>query len=181
MWWILVLRHRELAKEVNAKADCSFNFGLEIGWLFRITLSLPEIRVLDGAVGVQWLSIKGKVMVWIDIGEGVSFALVVWKKVIGRIPVVLRVSSFGGALVVLVEWVEPLSAYSGKEGLLWLVRCGLVYWFFASFFFFIYLYCLLLQLVLDFGFVFRSQISSGLLALPSLGYCQEIWWRLGFG
>lgn len=63
----------------------------------------PEIRVLDGAIRVWWLSIKEKAMEWIDVGKCISFALGNLNEVAGQIHVVLRVSGFGGVLIVLVE------------------------------------------------------------------------------
>lgn len=79
--WFLVLRHRELAKEVTTKADCSPKFGLDVVWRFGITMFSLGIRALDRAAGVWWLSIKGKAMVWIHVREGFNFALMVGKEV----------------------------------------------------------------------------------------------------
>lgn len=40
---------------------------------------------------------------WIDVVKSVGFALEVWNEVAGWIPVVLRVSGFGGVLAAFVE------------------------------------------------------------------------------
>jgi hypothetical protein len=127
-----------LAKEVTIKADCFPKFGLEVVWRFGITISSPDIRVLDGVAEVQWLSIKGKAMVWIDAGEGINFALVIGKEVADLIQVLMWVLRFSRVLVVLVEWAEPPSACLAKVGLLWLVRCGIVGLVFAHFLFLVF-------------------------------------------
>lgn len=100
-------------------------------------------------------------MVWIDVGEGINFALVIGKEVADLIQVVMWVLRFSRAVVVLVEWAKPPPACPAKVGLLWPVRCGIVGLVFARFLFLVFLHCLLLQLVLGFSFVFRSQISHG--------------------
>ena len=130
---------------------------------------------------MRWLSIKGKAMVWIDVGEGIYFALVVGKEVADLIQVVLWVLRFAKVLAVLVEWAEPPSACPAKLGLLWLIRCGLVCRVFANFCFLLFLHCLLLQLVLGFRFVFRSQINLGSSEFGLLsGISMETWfWVVG--
>lgn len=129
--------------EVTAKEDCSSKFGLEGVWWFGITILWPGIRVLDGVARVRWLSIKGKAMVCIDVGEGVNFALVVWKEVVGPILMLRWVLRFAGALVILAVWAEPSYVSPVKVGLLWLVWCGLVCRVFASFFFVCFCFALL--------------------------------------
>lgn len=185
--WTLVLGHGELAMEIDALEGRSSNWRrcfrssmrwwsglvLEVGWRIRSNMLSPEIRVLDGAAMVWWLSIKGKAMGWIDVGKGIGFALVDWKEEVGWIPVVLLVSGFGGVLAVMVEWAEMPPVCPTTVGLL-MSGCGIVFVVTS-------LACLLLQFVLGFGFVFSFQISpssfeSGLLS----GIPAEIWfWVIG--
>ena len=110
-WWlargIVVLWHEDLAKEIDGSTGRYSKWrrwfgssmrwwnGLasEVGWWFESTMVSSEIQVLDGAIGVRWLSIKGKAMEWIDAWEGVGFASVDWKFV-GQILVVQQMWGF---------------------------------------------------------------------------------------
>lgn len=56
-------------------------------------------------------------MKWIDVGRGIEFALAISNEDEGWIPMALRVSSFGGALAILVEWVELLPVCLATVGL----------------------------------------------------------------
>lgn len=87
-----------------------------------------------------------------------EWTLAISNEVEGRITVALRVSSFGGALAVLVEWVELLPACPATVGLPMLVQCGLLCSILTSFSVFFYL--LLFFLVIYVRFWICSQISN---------------------
>lgn len=175
--WILVFRYGELAKEVTAKSDCSPKFGLEVVCDSESLCFCRESKFLMellecGGYRSRRRRCYGSMCI--------NFTLVVEKEVADLIQVVMWVLRFAGALLVLVEWAKPPSACLMKLGLLWLIRCGLVCRVFACFLFFV-LHCLLLQLVLGFSFVFRSQISHGSFESGLLsGISVETWfWVVG--
>lgn len=144
---------------------------------FGSILAFLSTRDGDGATGMTWLSI--------DVGGGFRFVLAVWGKSGDQISCVL---------VVLVAWVVP-SASPATRGLLKLGRCGFGSWdgfearsksfprwlafgpgwavISLCFCFFVlfnlHAVVFLLQFVIGFGFVSKSQIShsplkSGLLS-----------------
>lgn len=141
---------------------------MEAGFLFgRFGSSLT--RDVDGATCLEWLSIDGVAVGWIDVGGVSQIGLAGWRK---------KGDLISCVLVALVVWVVPFAS-PASVGLLKLGRCGFGLWFEArprslpcwavTLFF--------LCFVLVFGSIFRSQISPG---STESGLLSEIYVRVWF-
>lgn len=95
---------------------------LEVGFLFGrfgSSLALPATWDVDGAAYLEWLSIDGVAVEWIDVRGDSQFVLVVWRK---------KGDMISCALVALVAWVMPFTS-PVTVGLLNLGWCGFGLWF----------------------------------------------------
>lgn len=146
-------------------------FTLKIGFLsgrFGSSLALPATQVVDGATCMEWLSIDGVAVGWIDVGGDSRFGLAVWRK---------KGDLISYALVPLVAWVLPFAS-PAMVGLLKLGWCGFGLWFEArptslpGWTVALFCFWFLLLFVLVFGSFVRSQISHG---SPESGLLSEIW------